>query len=94
MISVDDFYNLPKPNLKPITSGNVDQFLTQEKQGRQLSHRADLLMHRIVTDRIRKHVQLIEQGNGETVNTEKLYQFATFVSPDVADYVNEAINKE
>ena len=94
MISVDDFYNLPKPNLKPITSVNVEPFLTQEKQSGRQSHRADLLLHRIVTDRIRKHVQLIEQGRRETVNTEKLQQFATFVSSDVADFVNEAINKE
>lgn len=43
--------------------------------------RADLLLSRIVTDRIRKNLQLLEKGHPEGVNISKTLEFASFISP-------------
>ena len=47
-----------------------------------------------MTDRIRKHVQLIEQGKDEQVNKQQLQAMANTISDEVADFVADAINTD
>ena len=45
----------------------------------------------MVSDRVRKHLQLIEQDRGAEVDFENLGHISSFISDDVADYVKESL---
>ena len=45
----------------------------------------------MVSDRVRKHLQLVEQDRGAEVDFESLEHISSFISDDVADYVKESL---
>ena len=48
----------------------------------------------ILSDYIDPKIQLIQQGKRDQVNIDKLNEFASYVSEDVADYVSAVTDTE
>merc|ERR1719427_493641 len=85
VISVDEFYGFPGPSdkiLKMVTSGNINEYFRHMSKQRITNQRADLLLHRIVSDKIRKNLQLVE--NGDSIpSVSATLKMAALIGPDV-----------
>ena len=73
-----------------VTSGNINPYFRLMSKERNSSQRGDLLLHRIVSDKIRKNLQMVENGNSIKSYSGTLHM-SSLIGPDVEQHAKSVL---